>query len=301
MSDEKLQDILNPRTLSQIDNFMLLSRVAVEGFITGQHRSMYPGSGQEFFQYRPYTPGDDLKFVDWRIYARQDRYYTKIFQQETNMNCSIVLDASASMAYKGHNAACHKLHYASMLCACLAYLAIRQGDNVGLFVYDDQLREAVQPSNRNNQLQRICASLQRTTPQGRSNHAEHLSYISGALPRRGMVVILSDFLEPPSSLADRFKHFTVSGNDLLVVQVLDADEIEFPFSGSVRFVDSENGDDVITAPDDVAQDYKASMQAFMTQLAADCRNSEADYLLARTDHSVSDVLTSYLHARGGVY
>lgn len=301
MPAPSLNEILSPAALADVDNYQLLARVVVEGFMAGQHRSLYHGAGSEFVQYRDYSPGDDLKYVDWKVFARRDRLCTKVFEEETNMDCTIVLDTSASMAYCGGRAACSKLRYAAMIAACLSYLASRQGDNIGLYCYAGRLVEAMPAARPGSRLQRIFGALQRLAPGDAASHAEFLPYVAESLRRRGMVILISDFLEAEEDVPELLKAFRFTGKETIVVQILDPDELDLPFTETIRFVDSESGERIVTSPDAVRKQYESAMTAYLERLQTACHDIQADYLLATTADSLGKVLAAYLHRRGAVF
>ncbi|MCF7854734.1 MAG: DUF58 domain-containing protein [Candidatus Pacebacteria bacterium] len=298
---ERLSDILSPATLARIDNYLLLARVVVDGFIAGLHRSVYHGFGSEFLQYRNYSPGDDLKYVDWKVFARHDKLVTKVFQEETNMNCNIVLDASASMGFQGTRAPCSKYRYGAMVAASLAYLASRQGDFAGFYCYNEELQACIRPGNRTGHLQRIATELVRIQPQGEADHERFLSYVAEAVYKRGLVVVISDFLEAEERIGPLLKRLRYAQNDCIVIQVLDNDERDFPFDATTRFVDSEHGAHILTYPPDVRDEYVAGMDAFMERLRRLCMDMQADCVQCDSTQSLGRVLASYLHRRGSVY
>jgi uncharacterized protein (DUF58 family) len=301
MPGTSITDILSPSVLVDIDNYQLLAKVVVEGFVAGMHRSLFHGTGSEFVQYRDYTPGDDLKYLDWKVLAKRDRLYTKVFEEETNMDCTLVLDASASMGYRGVNASCSKLRYAAMAVACLAYLASRQGDNIGFYCYADKLRAAMPAARPGTQLQRIFTSLQGIEPGGVANHETHLHYVAESLRPRGIFVFVSDCLEAEDTVPELLKAFRFTGKEAIVIQVLDRDETELPYSHNVRFRDSETNEEIATSPSAVRKDYQASMAAFLANLRDACHEIQADYLLATSDSSLGELLAAYLHRRGAVF
>lgn len=301
MPETKLAELLSPETLARIDNYALLARLVVEGFISGLHRSLYHGFGSEFFQYRSYVPGDDLKYVDWKVYGRQDKFYTKVFQEETNMNCIVLLDASESMAYRGRRAACSKLQYGCMIAASLAYLASRQGDNVGLYAYGDRLMASVPPGRRTGGLQRVMTELQRLRPSGVADHESTLNLVGEKFRRRGLVVTISDMHGLEGSLARHIKRFRFAHHDCIVFQVLDDDELDLPFHRTTRFVDSETSAQTATAPDLIRAGYQHSVSEFVSAIREACLSERADYLLARTSDHLGNLLAAYLHRREALH
>jgi len=301
MPNTNLAELLSPATLARIDNYSLLARLAVEGFISGLHRSLYHGFGSEFFQYRSYVPGDDLKYVDWKVYGRRDKFYTKVFQEETNMNCCVLIDASASMGYQGRHAACTKLHYGCMIAASLAYLAARQGDNVGLYAYSETLRTSVPPRRRTGGLPRIMTELQRLEASGVADHERALGYVGEQFRRRGLLIHISDMHGLEGTLARHIKRFRFAHHDCIVFQVLDPDELDLPFSRTTRFIDSETSAQIATAPDLIREHYQRSIRSFTADIRDACLSESADYLLARTSDNVGNLLAAYLHRREALH
>ncbi len=301
MPEQTLAELLSPSALARIENYAVLARTVVEGFISGMHRSVYHGFGSEFLQYRNYSPGDDLKYVDWKVFARSDRHVTKVFQEETNLNCCLVLDTSASMAYQGQAAACSKLHYAAMVAACLAYLANRQGDNVGLYCYGDTLTTALPPVQRQGHLHRLLTELARLTSAGSSRHEQYLPHIAQSLRRRGVVVFLSDFLEADETVLPLLRRFRSAQHDCIAMQIVDADELDLPFERTTRFIDSESGAELVTAPQNIRNDYRTAMEAFLDRLRKGCLEIGIDHVLVNTSEDLGGTLAAYLHRRGSVY
>lgn len=297
MPDPHVAELLSPETLVRIDNYSLLARVVVEGFLSGLHRSLYQGFGSEFFQYRNYVPGDDLKYVDWKVYSRQDRFYTKVFQEETNLNCTLVLDASASMDYGGERSVCNKLRYAAMLTASLAYLAQRQGDSVGLYTYAEDLKAVLPPGRRVDGIRRVFTELQRLTSGGVADHGKALNIVAENMRRRGIVVLISDFHRAEDDLVKLIRRFRFAHHDCIVFQVLDRDELDLPFARTVCFVDSEHDDEITTAPELIRGGYESAMADFLERVKRACLSQQADYLLVPTSENLGNLLAAYLHRR----
>lgn len=298
VAHQTVADYLSPHTLAEIENYQLLARIAVEGFLAGAHRSLHRGTGSEFLQYRNYVPGDDPKYVDWQLFARLNRLHTKVFQEETNMNCCIVLDASASMGYGGERAACTKLHYAAMLAACVSYLAFRQTDNVGLYAFNDNLVAAVPPRRRTGQLARLFGEIGRLEPAGGGAAARLMPVIAQGLHERGVVVILSDFLSGDDDLLNQLRRFRSQRHECVVFQILDPDELDLPFGRTTRFIDSETGERLVTYPETFRADYRTSVEHHVTRIREACLQSRTDYQLVPSDTSLGGALSAYLHRRG---
>ena len=292
-----LVELLSPATLSRIENYALMAKVAVEGYLSGLHRSLSHGQGSEFLQYRSYVPGDDLKDVDWKVYSRSDRFYTKVYQEETNMNCYLVLDASASMDYRGERAPCTKWSYATMVAACLAYLASRQGDNVGLCLYNDDLVEMIEARRQQGQLQRILNALARHRPRGSARHDYSWNYLASHFRSRGMVVCLSDFLEAEETLPPILKRLRFARHDPVAIQVLDPDERDLPFDHATEFIDPEAGRRILTNPARVREHYIERMNEFQETLSVLLTRSQVEFLPLISSDSLARSLSAYLHKR----
>jgi uncharacterized protein (DUF58 family) len=291
-------ELLSPATLARIDNYSLIAKTAVDGFIAGLHRSLSHGTGGEFLQYRNYTAGDDLKYVDWKVFSRQNKFHTKVFREETNMNCCLVLDGSASLSYQGTRAACSKWRYAAMTAACLAYLASRQGDNIGLYLYSDDLHEVLPPSRAQGQLQRVFHALTRHQPKGRASHERTWNYLTTHLRSRGLVIFLSDFLEADEQgLPDLLKRLRFAHHDCLALQVLDEDELDLPFDRSTEFIDAEEGGRILTYPDSVRSDYVRRMNQFLTELSQSMTRAHVEFVRLVSSASLAHTLATYLHKR----
>ena len=294
----ELENLLSPDNLLKLGDFTLMCRLAVEGFLAGIHRSLTKGFGGEFQQYRPYVPGDDLKYVDWKLYARQGRLNEKVYLEETDMRCALLVDASASMAYKGTKAPCSKYQYAALLAGCFAYLAHRQGDRAGLCVYAQEPLYATkrgQPCPDLHQLMRIFEGI---TPAKSADHAHALEEAEGFLgSRRGMVILLSDLWGAKEQLESIVRRLRFEQRDVIVCHILDNDELELPFDSTTRFIDSENGDSIVTAPPVIRDRYRESLQKHLETMRTLCLNNQADYLLADTSLPFADCLTAYLNKR----
>lgn len=290
-------ELLSPATLARIDSYSLVAKTAVDGFLAGMHRSLSQGTGGEFLQYRNYTAGDDLKYVDWKVYARQNKFHTKLFREETNMNCCLVLDGSASLGYEGTRAPCSKWRYAAMTAACLAYMASRQGDNIGLYIYSDDLHQVLPPSRAPGQLQRVFHALARHKPSGRANHTRTWNYLTNHLRSRGLVVFLSDFLEAEKELPDLLKRLRFAHHDSLAFQVLDEDELDLPFDHSTEFIDAEEGRRLLTYPHNVRSDYVRRMNEFLSNLSQTMTRSHVQFVRLVSSASLGHSLATYLHKR----
>ena len=290
-------ELLDPNILDRIGNYALLSKNIVEGFITGLHRSMFHGFGSEFVQYRNYAPGDDLKYLDWKVYARSRQLCTKVFREETNMTCRIVLDCSESMSYKGESSPLSKLEYASVAASCLAYLASTQGDKVGFYAYGEDIYTAVSPGSSQRHLQDIFREMTKLSATGVGDHKKCLTKISDGFKGRGLVLFISDMLENEDDILQFLKAMRFSNNDCILMQILDKDELDLPFDHNVRFVSMEAGGELLTAPELIRTTYKEKIAAHIEKLNVSCNQSMIDFELVDTSKSLDYVLSSYLHKR----
>ena len=283
--------------LSRIRNMQLLARTVVEGYLLGLHRSPYRGFSVEFAEYRQYVPGDEIKHVDWNVYAKTDRYYIKQFEEETNVVCHIVLDASASMGYGSSDKSFTKLEYASRLAACLAYLMMGQRDAAGLTIFDSKIRTMLPPRLRHSHLQHMLTELEQTVPGGETRIADCLHHIAEGLKRRGLVILISDLLDDPESTLSALQHFRFQGHDVIVLHVLDKSELEFDFSTLTEFTDLETGEALLISPESMRAHYRTQIDGFLAACAKGCANIKADYKLFDTTTPLDRALSEYLYRR----
>ncbi len=256
-------DLLDPVHLNRINDLSLLARVVVDGAMPGLHRSLRQGGGSEFFQYRSYEPGEDVKVIDWKVFAKRDELVARTFQEDTNFTVFLVIDASASMGFQGQSSPCGKLRYASMLAACMAYLAHRQGDRVGLFGYGDETQQWIRPASGSGHLQRVLSGISSLKAKGSSRHERAWNQLSSVLPARSMVVFLSDFLEAEGSLGEKLR-FSLSPNyQTLCLQILDPEELHLPEDEALRFSEMEGAREVSSSPPAIREKYQRDMNEFM--------------------------------------
>ncbi len=298
MKARDAKTLLDPAYLSRLSNYKLLARLAVEGFLSGIHRSVFHGFGMEFLQYRSYTPGEDLKYLDWKVLARNDRLYTKVFEEETETDCLLLLDASASMDYQGSRASCTKLDYARMVAACLAYLATKQGDRPGLFAYDEHLRLAIPPRAHSGGFDAIARSLPGIEARGAARHAQMPVRIARHFRRRSIIVLLSDMLEAEEELPPILRGLSARGCDCIALQILDPDEVDLPKLDLTRFIDAESGRELIASPGSIRDAYDAGFAAYSEQLTGGLNSGRIDYCRILTNESIGQALAAFLRQRG---
>src|SRR5438876_347535 len=253
----RARQFLDPAVVARLGTLELRARTIVEGFLSGLHRSPFKGFSVEFAEYRQYIPGDDLATIDWKVYARSDRYYVKKFEEETNLDCHLMLDVSGSMGYGTHGIT--KFEYGACLAASLGYLMNRQRDAVGLTAFDDHVVAVLPASARPGHLRALLVTLNRLALGKETNVSKPLHQLADSLTKRGMVVLISDLLDDPAAVVRGLKHFQFRGADVIVFHVLDPDEIDFPFDRATRFEDLETDEEVMAVPAVVRSHYLKAM------------------------------------------
>lgn len=287
---------LNPAVIARISGLELKARTIVEGFLSGLHRSPQKGFSVEFAEYRQYLPGDDLSTIDWKVYARSDRYYVKKYEEETNLRAHLLLDVSGSMSYG--SGAMTKREYGSCLAASLAYLMTRQRDAAGLVTFDDRILGWLQPSIRPGHLRALLLTLDRLTAGAQTDTGRPLHQLADTLAKRGMIILISDLLDEPGRVIDGLKHFRFRGNDVLVFHVLDHAELTFPFDRAITFRDLETAEEVIASPSEVRDEYLAGIRGLVDTYHRELRSVGIDYQLVDTSEPLDRALLSYLAVRG---
>jgi len=288
--------LLDPAVVARLGTLELKARTIVEGFLSGLHRSPFKGFSVEFAEYRQYIHGDDLSTIDWKVYARSDRYYVKKFEEETNLDCHLMIDVSGSMAYGSHHGMT-KLEYSTCLAASIAYLMNRQRDAVGLTAFDERIVSMLPSSSRSGHLRATLLALDGLRPGRATDVAKPLHQLADSLTKRGMVVLISDLLDDPDAVIGGLKHFQFRGTDVLVFHVLDPDEMDFPFDRATRFEDLETGDEVTAIPRAVRSHYLSEIRSLIEHYRRQLGASGIDYQLLRTDHPLELALMSYLSTR----
>ncbi len=287
---------LDPAILSRLGTLELKARTVVEGFLSGLHRSPFKGFSVEFAEYRQYLPGDPLTTLDWKVYARSDRLYVKKFEEETNVECHLLLDVSASMAYGSGEVT--KLRYGSMLAAALAFLMQRQRDAVGLTTFDDRIVSMMPPSARPSHLHALLVALDTVAVGSRTDVTTPLQLLAEGLGKRGVVVFISDLLDEPERVIDGLRHFRFRGSDVIVFHLLDPAERTFPFDRASRFRDMESGDELMAVPSVVRARYLDSLNATLDRYRRELGSSGIDYAVVDTSTPLDFALMSYLSTRG---
>lgn len=297
MASPMMQRFLDPKVLATIAHLELTARTVVDGFIAGLHRSPDFGFSQEFAEYRPYVPGDDLRSVDWNVYARTERVYLKRYHGETNTRLTVLLDRSASMGYEGSGI--RKIDYARFLAASLCYLAHQQRDAVGVISFDDDVRDFVAPSSRQGQWQKVLHTIDRAEPGSRTDFAKPFFHFQQFLHSRGMVLVISDFFADPEVVAKTIAPLRYHGNDVVLFHVLDPTEVSPSFSSSRILVDMETGQEIEVSPEYAAGPYRERIAAHLAQMKRSAEGAGLSYYRVLTDEPLDNALRGYLSIRQG--
>lgn len=286
---------LDPLTLSKLTRLDLKARLVVEGFIAGLHRSPYHGFSIEYAEHRQYMPGDPIKHIDWKVYAKSDRFYIKEYEEETNLKAYILLDASASMGYTSGGIT--KLEYGKYLAAALSYLMLTQQDSVGLILFDDKIREFIPPRAVRGHLHTVLERLHETRPSAGTNSRTTFHALAERIKRRGLILILSDLFDDPEDVISSVKHFRHRNHEVIVFRLLDPAEQHFSFTRPAKFRDMETGEEIYTHPREIQKAYLADLQAQNDLYTRVCRENAADFLMLTTSTPFDYALLAFLSKR----
>lgn len=290
-----LRKYLDPVALSKLGGLELVARLVVEGAVTGLHKSPYQGFSIEFAEHRQYMPGDEIRNIDWKVYAKSDRYYIKKYEEETNLRAYILLDASESMDFGSNGMT--KLEYGSYLSASLAYLMLKQRDSVGLVTFDTQMREYVPPRGTPTHLHAITTILEETTAGNETKISEIFHELAQRIVKRGLVIVISDLLDEPDEVLSSLKHFRHQKHEVIVFHLLDKAELEFSFDGPIVFRDLETQETLSTQANALKDEYLNQIANFIETYKNGCGSSSIDYVQIDTSVPFADVLFSYLSHR----
>jgi uncharacterized protein (DUF58 family) len=286
---------LPPEAVKRVQRLELFARHIVEGFLSGAHRSPYFGQSVEFVQHRQYVPGDDVRHVDWKVWARQDRLVIKQYEEDTNLRCSLLIDSSASMSYG--NGAQNKFEYASVLAACLSLLVLRQQDAVGSVLFDSKIRSRVPLRTSQRHLTDILVSLENAHPEEKTNLDPVFRDVVQVFPKRGLMVLISDLFGAEESSLRGIDTLRRAGHDVMVLHLLHDDELDFPFADPTRFEGLESDDHLTCNPRALREGYLEALDRFLDRVRRACAASKSDYLLIRTSDAPDAVLAKILNDR----
>lgn len=294
---ETSPNYFDPQILARLEGLPLRARRIVEGYVAGVHRSPYHGFSIEFAEHREYAPGDDLRYLDWKVFGRTDKFYLKQFEEETNLVCSLVLDTSESMGYQSAAAPMSKLDYARCIAAALAYLVLRQQDSVGLVTFDREVRASLRASSNPSQWEPLIRVMEESSPREKTAAGAIFHDLAERIRRRGIVVVLSDLFDDVDAMLAGLKHFRHRRHEVIVFHVLDPAELEFPFDEATRFQGLEGWADLVVEPRALRRAYLDQFERYLRRVQHGCRAAQIDHVLMRTDRSLELALSSYLASR----
>jgi uncharacterized protein (DUF58 family) len=293
-----VQKFLDPRMLAKLQGLQLRARTIVEGYVSGVHRSPFHGFSIEFAEHREYSPGDDLRYLDWKVFGRTDKFYLKQYEEETNLSCYLLLDTSESMTYRSDAAAMSKLEYAQCAASALAYLVLHQQDSVGLATFDEELRSLVRPSGSPSHLKELLHVMEQP-PGGKKTATGPIFHdLAERFKKRGIVIVLSDLFDDVDSMVRGLSHFRHRRHEVVLMHVLDPAELDFPFEQITLFRGLEQLPNALVEPRAIRKAYLAEFGNYLRRLKTACRRHNIDYVPLRTDGSLEIVLASYLASRG---
>jgi uncharacterized protein (DUF58 family) len=293
-----VSDFLSPADLQKISSLQIVAKQVVEGFCSGMHRSPHKGFSVEFKQHRQYSPGDEIRHIDWRVFGRSDRFYIREYEEETNLRATLLLDLSGSMKYGRHGVT--KYQYATRLAACLSYLMIGQQDSVGMVTFDTKIRKYIPPRSRVSHLRVLIDELQRAEPGGETSLGRVFHDLVPKLHRRGLLIIISDCFGDVPELLKALAHFRHAHHEILIFQIWDRDELDFPFQQWTQFEDLErDGVKHLLDPVLLREAYLANLENFRAELVKGCRRHKIDLVPVVTDQPYADALAAYVSRRRG--
>lgn len=296
MANSEPKNYLDPKTLDRIKRLDVRARLVVEGFLTGNHRSPYNGFAVEFATHREYSPGDDLRHIDWKVWSRSDRLYIKEYEEETNLKCHLILDCSRSMRY-GEATGWSKFDYAATAAAALTYLLQQQQDAVGLTLFSNQIDKRLKPSASPAHLKLMLHELQQTEPAQATDVQDVFQLLGNQIRQRGLVVLISDLFLEPVELDRAIKQFRLRRHEVIIFHIMHRDELSFPFEENTKFRGLEDSVELLTEPRALRRAYLDSLDAYMQEIKRVCATSGVDHVLLDTSQPLDAVLSSYLNFR----
>jgi uncharacterized protein (DUF58 family) len=289
---------LQPDAVSRIARLELQARQVVEGFLSGLHRSPYFGQSVEFVQHREYVAGDDPRRIDWKAWSKTDKYYIKQYEEDTNLRCTLLVDASESMQFGTQKL--NKFEYACAVAACLAYLLLRQQDSVGVITFDDAIRQTVPMRSKRNHLHSILAALNTEEPAKKTDMFSLLRSVADEQSQRGMIVVISDLFAPRDGLFKGLKLLRHRGHDVLLFHVMDDEELDFNYAGTTKFEGLEEMGDLVCDPRALREGYLEAVNSFLADVRRNCARNVVDYHTIRTSEHLDAALAHYLNHRLGM-
>ncbi len=300
MSPTPSRQYLDPATISRLKKLDLKAKLVVEGFLTGLHRSPYHGFSVEFAEHRQYMPGDPIRDIDWKVFAKTDRYYIKQYEEETNLRAHLLIDVSRSMTFHSEGLI-SKLEYAKYLAAAISYLLLHQQDSVGMMLFDDTIRRYIPPRAARKHLKILLSELDQLQPGQATDVGSCLHQMAERIRRRGLVMIFSDLMDDGARVIQALKHFRYKKHEVIVFHILDEHERSFPYSEELGFVDLESGEEVIAQPWVIADEYRAKLQAWTEELRRACGEHHIEFVELTNQTPFDRALLRFLEKRGRLH
>ena len=287
--------ILTPEIISRLNNLSLKARFVVEGFIVGLHKSPYHGFSVEFSEHRPYGFGDEIKYIDWKLWGKTDRFYIKQFEEETNLCCHLILDKSLSMDFGSDNLT--KFQYSKSISAALSYLMIKQQDAVGLTTFDEKINTIIKPKSKASHLNLLLKTMHNSSTGGETNISNLLHGLAESINKKGLIILISDLLDDEHKVMESLRHFRYKGHEIIVFHIVDPKEKDLDYNQNINFIDLESNYNIIADSRLVKENYNKAFQKFSDYYKNECLRDKIDYNLVSTSDSLDKTLLKYLIKR----
>jgi len=295
---KEYQEYLNPTFINKIDNLSLRAKLVVEGFIIGMHKSPYHGFSVEFSEHRPYGFGDEIKYIDWKLWGKTDRFYIKQFEEETNLSCHLILDKSLSMDYGSNKLT--KFEYSKSICAALSYLMIKQQDAVGLTTFDKKINTTIKPKSKISHLNLLLKTMHNSSTGGETNISSLLHGLAESINKKGLIILISDLLDDEHKVMESLRHFRYKGHEIIVFHIVDPKEKDLDFNQNMNFIDLESNYNIIADSRLVKENYNKAFKKFSDYYKNECLRDKIDYNLVSTSDSLDKTLLQYLIKRSQI-
>ena len=292
------QKYMNPEVVNKIDNLSLRARLVVEGFIIGMHKSPYHGFSVEFSEHRPYGFGDEIKYIDWKLWGKTDRFYIKQFEEETNLKCHMILDKSSSMNFSSSNIT--KFDYSKSLSAALTYLMIKQQDAIGLTTFDEKIDVSINPKSKISHLNLLLKTMHNAKPGGETNISHLLHILAESIKKRGLIILISDLLDNQEDIVKGLRHFRYKGHEIIIFHIIDPKEKDLDYNDNINFIDLETTESIITDSRLIRKKYNKAFKNFCDYYSTQCSKNKIDYVPVLTSDSLDKSLMQYLMKRSQI-
>ena len=292
---KEYQEYLNPSVINKIDNLSLRAKLVVEGFIIGMHKSPYHGFSVEFSEHRPYGFGDEIKYIDWKLWGKTDRFYIKQFEEETNLSCHLILDKSLSMDFGSDDLT--KFQYSKSISAALSYLMIKQQDAVGLTTFDEKINTIIKPKSKASHLNLLLKTMHNSSTGGETNISNLLHGLAESINKKGLIILISDLLDDEHKVMESLRHFRYKGHEIIVFHIVDPKEKDLDYNQNLNFIDLESNYNIIADSRLVKENYNKAFQKFSDYYKNECLRDKIDYNLVSTSDSLDKTLLKYLIKR----